>query len=307
MKADTSDLTVEFVVVNDRSIDATGAVIDRWAANDSRIRRVDVSEMTVNLNLLGKAGAIHAGIQASTGQILLITDADCAVHPKWIATMASILFREHADMVCGFTRVEKKTLFGAIQHCEWVFMQSMARGGIGNGVVLGCLGNNLALSRSSYDATGGYSAIPFSITEDLALMQTISDEGGRIVYSCEREVSVDTIPNTSIVDYIRQKQRWARGGMALGLRATLFVLSSVAMWSALIMTAVAEMFFLSAGFLALRVITDGALIVKASVQLKERVRFWTIVFSLLLFIGTEFLLPILILNRSVKWKGQVFR
>jgi Glycosyl transferase family 2 len=69
----------EVVVVDDRSKDATGSILDAAAASDSRLRAVHVTELPDGW--LGKVHAMHRGIAAADGAFLLFTDADVHFEP----------------------------------------------------------------------------------------------------------------------------------------------------------------------------------------------------------------------------------
>jgi glycosyltransferase involved in cell wall biosynthesis len=74
---------LEIVAIDDRSIDDTGAILDRMAAGDRRLRVLHVTELPPHW--LGKNNALHQGAAIATGEYLLFTDADVVFTPDAIA------------------------------------------------------------------------------------------------------------------------------------------------------------------------------------------------------------------------------
>src|SRR4051812_1089949 len=74
---------MEIVAVDDRSTDDTGAVLERMAASDQRIRVVHITELPSGW--LGKNHALHVGAALASGEYLLFTDADIVFDPDAMA------------------------------------------------------------------------------------------------------------------------------------------------------------------------------------------------------------------------------
>jgi glycosyltransferase involved in cell wall biosynthesis len=70
---------LEVIAVNDRSEDDTGAVLEKIAATDPRLRVAHVAVLPPGW--LGKNHALHHAAARATGEWILFTDADIHFHP----------------------------------------------------------------------------------------------------------------------------------------------------------------------------------------------------------------------------------
>ena len=86
-KLDYPEGKLEIILVDDFSEDGTKKIIDEFIADKPKFRLIQPSlKLTEKV---GKANALANGIRASKGEIILTTDADCAVSPTWAKTLAS--------------------------------------------------------------------------------------------------------------------------------------------------------------------------------------------------------------------------
>jgi len=78
---------LEIILVDDRSSDGTGDIVDRLAAEDDRIRAIHVTALPEGW--LGKVHALRCGTEEATGDFLLFTDADVHFAPDALARAAA--------------------------------------------------------------------------------------------------------------------------------------------------------------------------------------------------------------------------
>ncbi len=88
-------LRIEIVAVNDGSSDGTGKVLDALHA-DGRIQKVIHQPKN-----LGKGAAVRAGIDAATGHVIVIQDADLEYDPSELPVLLDPIRMGKADAVYG--------------------------------------------------------------------------------------------------------------------------------------------------------------------------------------------------------------
>lgn len=297
----------EIIAINDRSTDKTGEILAKLEVIYTNLRVVTVSEETANKNLKGKPGALQAGIDVAKGSILLMTDADCTVEPKWIEGIARAYSDKDTGLVACYTTIDGKNIFENIQAVEWLCMHTMGTAGIGLGEPLGCYGNNMSVRTVDYNKVGGYEKIKFSVTEDLALLQAIYHSEKKIRYIPDFNTSVNTLPCKTLKEYFRQHHRWAIGGMALGWRAAVFVITSLALWIGIITAIITLQPLWLAAVVMSRVIGDYFMIIPTLRILKRNNLIPWVIPSVIFFIIAEAIIPFLLLKKDISWKGQIFK
>jgi 1,2-diacylglycerol 3-beta-glucosyltransferase len=208
-------------VADDHSTDGTAEVVRGFARerrpDEPAVRLVSVPDASGDLR--GKAHAIHAAIQESTDELLLITDADCAPPPTWARTMAGAFADPAVGIVSAPTTIdplatEASPLLRGLQALDWTYLLTACAFLVEIGRPVTAMGNNMAFRRTAYDAVGGYPALRFSVTEDYELFRTIlAQTGWRARFLVGRGARVLTLPLTRLADVYMQRRRWARGGL----------------------------------------------------------------------------------------------
>jgi glycosyltransferase involved in cell wall biosynthesis len=170
--------SLEVVVVNDRSVDATGEILR--AIDDARL--VVVSGEEPPAGWLGKPWALHQGATRARGELLLFVDADVQYSPDAVAAAVARLERSGLAMTALFPRFE---LHGFWEHIAMpnmaVFAFSLMPLWIGNRTRLRLMaaggGPGNLVKRSEYEAAGGHEALKDAVVDDVALARLIRRGG----------------------------------------------------------------------------------------------------------------------------------
>jgi len=218
LKLDYPKQKLQIVLINDRSSDDTGAIIERAQKEHANILAVQITDAIPGLS--GKANAIAQGIESATGELMLITDGDCQAPATWAKAHAAY-YTEDVGLVGGFTLLDQKGdktgWFGKIQSLDWAYLLSIGTGAIGYGKPLSVLGNNFSFRKKAYDEVGGYRKIGFTIIEDFALMKTlIKHTKWNVRYPIDRDMLIYSYPTPNLLAFYHQRKRWSAGGKEVG-------------------------------------------------------------------------------------------
>jgi cellulose synthase/poly-beta-1,6-N-acetylglucosamine synthase-like glycosyltransferase len=295
---------LQIVAVDDESEDATRAIM-REVSGDHDERLSIVCTHDERSNARGKARAIAQGIDHATGEIILLTDADCVAPATWARSVVEY-FVDGVDAFGGFTVIRADDYFSAVQQLDWIHLQSLAAGGLAFNVPLGVIGNNFGFRREAYEQVGGYRAVDFSVTEDFALFRAMHRRGRRVVFPCTPDTEMQTLPCATLAEVLSQKQRWSRGGMATGVRGWAVLIIAVFMMAALLIAPFVGPIAWAAVWTT-KFSFDLAVMTPTLVRLGrvQSLRFF-LLFQFY-FIAQALVVPILLMNPTVVWKGRAYR
>lgn len=173
---------LQIVLVDDRSGDDTGAIMDEVAASDDRVRVVHVEHR--NAGWLGKVHAMQAGTEHASGALVLYCDADVHMEPGLLRRAVSVLERERLDHLTLFPRLLAREIWQHAFGCT--FAAGYIQRTLGSGRIeqptarhFGYGAFNL-VRRSVLDASLGLEWIRLDVLDDLALVRLIKEAGGRV-------------------------------------------------------------------------------------------------------------------------------
>jgi len=204
----------EVIVINDHSTDGTESICQEFARRFANFSYANARE---DSSLRGKTNALDQGIGNARGEIILITDADCSVPKTWVEWTAK-RYSNSVGIVGGITLQKASNWFEGMQSLDWAFLLGLASSTVSLRNPLSTIGNNLSFRKAAYEDVGGYRKIPFSVTEDFMLFQSIV-KTGKWNYLCpiDPKVLVISQPCSSWKELMRQKHRWGKGGLDMRL------------------------------------------------------------------------------------------
>lgn len=172
---------LEIDVVDDRSTDRTGEILDRMAMADPRLRIVHVRELPPGW--LGKNHALWLGAGKATGEFLLFTDADVVLDPSTLRRAVGAMVADRLDHFTATPEIERPnalfemfigafSLFFTLFTRPWKLKDPESSSYVGIGAF------NLVRA-SAYHAAGGHRAIAMRPDDDLKLGKLIKKKGFR--------------------------------------------------------------------------------------------------------------------------------
>lgn len=211
LKIDYPHDKLEIILVNDRSTDRTGEIMQTYASRNPVLKYVEIK--SIEGKLKGKTNALAIAIKQAKGEIILTTDADIKVKPGWVTGMVGY-YDISSGVVSSFSAIIPKGVFNALQSIDWLYLLGIAAGGDGIGQPISCVGNNMSYRKKAYDEVGGYENIKFSITEDFMLLQTVNKRTKwKTKFPIDNKIMNETYACGDWTELYRQKKRWAKGGL----------------------------------------------------------------------------------------------
>jgi len=177
--------SLEVIVVNDHSTDATGSIARTIASEDPRLVVIDAPELPDGW--FGKQFACATGARVARGELLLFTDADTRHAPDLLPRAVNTLRQRdaallsiagHQEMHSFWERIVQPQMFALLSirygGTEHVSKARRAEDVIANGQFV-------LVRRDAYEAVGGHDTVRDRVAEDMALSQEFFRAGRRVI------------------------------------------------------------------------------------------------------------------------------
>lgn len=176
---------LEILVLNDGSSDKTGEIVQALAEQDDRVKLFQGGELLEGWK--GKPNALRQLKEVATGEMLLLTDADCVFYPGALA--AAVRHREKIGVDCLSLKpyLECKTFWEhVVLPLQYFLVFAMlpipSVSNTKNPAFAAANGAFLLLPAKVYDTLGGHEAVRGEMAEDVKFAQYVKKRGFRMAY-----------------------------------------------------------------------------------------------------------------------------
>ncbi len=177
---------LEIIVLDDRSDDHTGRIVAHIAASDSRVRLLSGGELLRGWK--GKPNALRQMAAAATGDILLLTDADCVFYPGAVAGAVHLRIAMDADVLSLMPHLSCGSFWEHViipLQYVLVFATLPVRSvwASKNPAFAAANGAFILVSATTYADLGGHEPVKSEMAEDIRFAQHTKRQGRKLVYA----------------------------------------------------------------------------------------------------------------------------
>jgi cellulose synthase/poly-beta-1,6-N-acetylglucosamine synthase-like glycosyltransferase len=233
---------VEIIVIDDFSEDSTAAVVQQ----SSTVKLVQLKDsITQRINSYKKK-AIEIGIQHSTGDYIVTTDADCTVPENWLLNFAWMIEQQQSEFIAAPVAMKEESSFIKLfQSLDFLSLQGITAASVGAGFHSMCNGANLCYSKKAFAAVNGFKDVDHIASgDDMLLMYKVQQQfPGKVQYCYSPGSIVLTDPVETVKDFLSQRIRWASKADKYNDKRIFWVLLLVYLFNFFLLTLLIAGFF----------------------------------------------------------------
>jgi len=198
-------------IADDRSTDNTLNILKSFAQkHPGKINVLAIESVPDGAS--PKKQAISKLVEASKGELLLLTDADCRIPKTWISHTVKE-FEPGIDFIAGHSYIELDKNSNALLHMQAVETMSYriaGTAGLALHMPLTSTGNNLAYRRSFFEGVHGFENVThIQSGDDDLLMQKAANKPSCMHYCIAPETFIATDGKETFKGLWEQRKRWA--------------------------------------------------------------------------------------------------
>ena len=297
----------EVIVVNDRSWDGTGDLLEEFAKEYKHLKIVNVVDG--QKFIAGKKFAVTMGIKAAEHEWLVFTDADCApASSEWLLGMQQP-HNDQIDILLGYSPYLKRNgLLNALIRFETFFTAVNYLSFALKGMPYMGVGRNMAYKKSLFFKNKGFAAHMHIPSGDDDLFVNANATKTNTAIQIHPDAQVWSRPNTSFGAYLRQKKRHFGAGKLYKSKHKFILSFQIAIQFLFYALIIALLFFkpaiyIGTGVFVLSILIRSFVYPRLLSRLNYRgLRFWFPILDILLFIFLVFNAILSIFVKKVQWK-----
>jgi glycosyltransferase involved in cell wall biosynthesis len=171
----------EVVAVNDRSEDATAAILDSAARDDARLKVIRIDSLPAGW--LGKPYALQQAYENSNGEWLVLTDADVHFAPDSLRRAIALAEKNKWDHMPLLADAKMYTFGEKVVMTFFAFAFVMATrpwnvSNVNSPAYVG-VGAFQLIRRSTYEKMGTHRRLAMEVIDDMKVGKLVKESGGR--------------------------------------------------------------------------------------------------------------------------------
>lgn len=192
----------ETIFIDDHSSDNSLEILSNFSKSQKSVRVITAVGS-------GKKNALREGINASSGEFLICSDADCIPNKNWIETITVFCAENQADMIISpVIMLNDKSIFQQMQALEFLSLQAATAGAACATMPIMCNGANIAFPRKTWQMHNKNLKDEKLSGDDMFLLMSVKRAKGKISYLKSENAVVFTFPCRKWVDFFNQRKRW---------------------------------------------------------------------------------------------------
>jgi cellulose synthase/poly-beta-1,6-N-acetylglucosamine synthase-like glycosyltransferase len=199
-----------------------------------------------------------------------------------------------------------------MQCTDWLIGLGMVKVASTFGKPVTTLGSNMMVSRGAYKATGGYENMPFSITEDYALLHHTFRQGFGFQNVMDASVLAESLPVASVRELLQQRVRWMHGAMQLSYMLIMLLFIIAFFYPLLVFIAFSKP-WMALGLFFLKIGTEsvfaGMVMQQLNLGLSRKKKLFAtfLLYEFCAAILSISMIVLYFLSMKIRWKGRIFQ
>jgi glycosyltransferase involved in cell wall biosynthesis len=172
---------LEVLAIDDRSTDETGAIMDRLSAEYERLRTLHIEERPEGW--MGKIHAMKKGYAQTTGDWVLMTDADVCYEPGALRSIMAVALHDDLDQISCLPHMQNSGFLHEMMYDGWV---TLVMGLVNQRGVQDIEADDYCafgafnmVRRDVFDQTEGFSWLRMDIADDMATAKMMKAHGAK--------------------------------------------------------------------------------------------------------------------------------